>query len=529
MAAESPRRWLLPGLGPGSVVAGHRVESRIGAGGMAVVLLARDESLGRLVALKVLAPGFADDPEFRQRFIRESRAAAAVDHPHIIPVYAAGEADGVLYIAMRYVPGGDLRALLHREGPLPSARVGHLLRPVASALDAGHAAGLVHRDVKPANVLIDSGPGRSEHPYLSDFGLAKGSASTGLTGAGQFLGTLEYCAPEQITGKRAGPQTDQYALACVAFTMLTGTVPFPREEATAILWAHMSEPPPAVTALRRDLSPTVDDVLAKALAKTPTDRYATCGEFIAALRAAFGMPAVPDDSVPPDPVHGVVPPSPLSVPPRPAAAQSDELTGPTEDVTVLRTADGAARSADPAAEVTGAHRVVKAPQHLGRRRSSVIVAAAVAVAGGATAAALLTLQPASQHDGPLATLVEPSGGQYVGVAFSSNSTLVTSDNQNHAYTWNIAVSHPTPTATDFNAAGALMTAQSVVSPDGKLSVGVSIQAREIQLRDTATAVVVRTFSLPAGSSVSDLGFSPDGTKLAAGCSNGVIYVWRTAG
>jgi serine/threonine-protein kinase len=258
---------------------------------MAMVFRARDEALGRTVALKVLAPALADDAAFRERFIRESRAAAVVDHPHIIPVYGAGEFGGVLYIAMRYVAGGDLRALLRREGPLPPSRAAFLLSPLASALDAGHAAGLVHRDVKPANILIDISPGRPDHLYLSDFGLAKGTASAGLTGTGQFLGTLEYCAPEQIGGKPARPQTDQYALGCVAYTMFTGTVPFPRDEVTAVLWAHMSEPPPLVTALRPDLPPAVDAVIARALAKDPEDRYPTCTEFAEAVRAALGVDA----------------------------------------------------------------------------------------------------------------------------------------------------------------------------------------------------------------------------------------------
>jgi serine/threonine protein kinase len=280
--------WVLTGLAPGALVAGYRVESRIGAGGMAMVLRARDEALGRTVALKILAPARAGDAEFRERFVRESRAVAAVDHPHIIPVYAAGEASGVLYLAMRFVVGGDLRSVVQREGPLSGDRAVALLSPIASALDAAHAAGLVHRDVKPANILVDSTPGRPEHPYLSDFGLAKGSASsTGLTGTGQFLGTPDYAAPEQISGKPARPQTDQYALACVAYTILTGTLPFPRDESLAVLWAHMYDQPPSLTAKRPDLPAALDAVLARALAKTPEERYPTCGEFIGTLGTAL--------------------------------------------------------------------------------------------------------------------------------------------------------------------------------------------------------------------------------------------------
>jgi len=203
---------------------------------MAVIFRAHDERLGRAVALKVLNPGLAQDEAFRQRFIRESRAAATVDDPHIIPVFEAGEASGVLFIAMRYVPGGDAGSLLRREGPLPPARVAAIISPVASALDAAHSAGLVHRDIKPSNMLMDVRPGRPDHVYLSDFGLSKAAmGATGLTGAGQFLGTVDYIAPEQIEGKAVDGRVDQYALACAAFELLTGTPPFRRDSAPAVI------------------------------------------------------------------------------------------------------------------------------------------------------------------------------------------------------------------------------------------------------------------------------------------------------
>jgi serine/threonine protein kinase len=289
VAGESLSERVLTGLRPGSLVAGYRVESRIGAGGMAMVFRARDEKLGRTVALKIVTPALAGDREFRERFDRESRAVAAVDHPHIIPVYAAGEANGVLYLAMRFISGGDLRSIVRREGPLSGDRAITLLFPIASALDAAHRAGLLHRDVKPANILIDGRPGRPEHPYLSDFGLAKGtmSAAAGLTETGQFVGTPDYAAPEQISGRPIRPQTDQYALACVAYTILTGALPFGRRESVAVLWGHMYDSPPALTVRRPDLPATADSVLARALAKAPEDRYATCGEFTHALRDAL--------------------------------------------------------------------------------------------------------------------------------------------------------------------------------------------------------------------------------------------------
>ena len=278
------------GFAAGSRIAGYRLEERIGRGGMAVVFKARDERLGRLVALKILAPTLAGDAEFQRRFTRESRAAAAIDDPHIVPVFAAGEADGVLFIAMRYVAGGDAQSLLNREGPLPPDRVAAIISPVASALDAAHRAGLVHRDVKPSNMLMDVLPGRPDHVYLSDFGLSKAVASTsGMTQAGVVMGTLDYISPEQIGSKPVDGRTDQYALACSAFELLAGTPPFRRDEPTAMMYAHLSEPPPQLTSHRPDLPRAADGVLSKALAKAPGDRYASCGQFADALRDALGI------------------------------------------------------------------------------------------------------------------------------------------------------------------------------------------------------------------------------------------------
>jgi hypothetical protein len=274
----------------GSRIAGYRLEERIGQGGMAVVFRARDQRLGRLVALKILAPELAGDAEFQRRFTRESRAAAAIDDPHIVPVFAAGEADGMLFIAMRYVAGGDAHSLLNREGPLPPDRVADIISPVASALDAAHRAGLVHRDVKPSNMLMDVLPGRPDHVYLSDFGLSKAVASTsGMTRAGAVMGTLDYISPEQIAGQPVDGRADQYALACSAFELLAGGPPFRRDEPTAAMYAHLSQSPPQLASRRPGLPPEVDGVLSRALAKAPGDRYASCGQFADALRDAFGF------------------------------------------------------------------------------------------------------------------------------------------------------------------------------------------------------------------------------------------------
>jgi len=281
------------GFGVGSHVAGYRLDEQIGRGGMAVVYRAHDARLDRRVALKILAPELARDEEFRQRFIRESRAAAAVDHPNIIPIYEAGEADGVLFIAMRFVDGRDVQTLINQQHPLATARVCDIITQVASALDAAHAHGLVHRDVKPGNMLRDATSGRAQpdHVYLSDFGLSKQSlgASAALTSQGQFLGTLNYVAPEQIEGRPVDGRTDEYALACSAFEMLAGQPPFRREETLAIMWAQLSSAPPSLTGMRPDLPTAVDGVIAKALAKAPDDRYGTCLEFATALRQACGI------------------------------------------------------------------------------------------------------------------------------------------------------------------------------------------------------------------------------------------------
>ena len=323
----------LAGLRPGSLLAGYRLEAQVGAGGFAVVFRARDERLGRLVALKILAPAVAVDEQFRRRFIAESRAAASVDDPHIIPVYDAGEAGGVLFIAMRFVPGGDLRRVLAREGVLAPGRATEFVSPVASALDAAHRAGLVHRDVKPANILVDAREDQPDHVYLSDFGVSKGAmSSAGLTGTGQFLGTPDYSAPEQIRGQAVDGRTDQYALACLAYQLLTGTAPFERDQGMAVLLAHVSEPPPTLGLRIQGLPGAADQVLARGLAKAPEKRYGTCREFAEALREALGLVTHHSRGSAPAPDH-----------PRPGVAPSPtEFSPPAGAGTTAVPADQAA-------------------------------------------------------------------------------------------------------------------------------------------------------------------------------------------
>ncbi len=264
----------------GSVIAGHRLERLVGRGGMGVVYEAVDESLDRTVALKLIAPELAAEPGFRERFITESRIAASLDHPNVVPIFRAGEEDEVLFLAMRFVSGDDLRTLVGRDGPLEPGRAAAVVGQVADALAAAHARGLVHRDVKPANVLLTS----DDHAYLTDFGLVKDlAATTGVTRTGEVLGTLDYVAPERIQGGETGPWTDVYALGCVLFFALTGHVVFPLDEPERKLWAHLSAPPPST-----GVTPEVDAIVARALAKDPRERYESTPALAAALREAVG-------------------------------------------------------------------------------------------------------------------------------------------------------------------------------------------------------------------------------------------------
>ena len=273
----------------GATVAGYRIEELIGRGGMGAVYRAQEEALAREVALKVIAPELAQDERFRERFLRESRIAASLDHPNVVPLYRAGEEAGVLYLAMRYVEGTDLGKLLAAEGPLEPKRAVELLAQVADALDAAHERGLVHRDVKPSNVLIGQAVGK-EHCYLSDFGLTKRAGSlSGVSATGTIVGTLEYVAPEQITGDPLDARADVYSLGCVLYECLTGETPFPRATDVALLWAHVHEQPPPPSQVRTGLPSALDPVLASALAKEPDRRQHSAGELVAEARAALGL------------------------------------------------------------------------------------------------------------------------------------------------------------------------------------------------------------------------------------------------
>ena len=257
-------------LDKGTKVAGYEIEGILGHGGMGVVYEARQLSLGRTVALKILAGTLGMDPSFKERFRHEGRIQAALDHPHIVTIFEAGEWDDSLFIAMRLVRGPNLKEMIiARE--LEGARTLRILRPIAEALDSAHEAGLIHRDIKPQNILV----GSRDRAYLADFGLTKGIDDAGLTQTGQFVGTIDYIAPEQIRGEPATNACDIYALSAVLYECLTGAVPYPKPSDAAVMYAHLSEPPPLVTDQRPELPPNLDEVICKAMDKDPKARYAS--------------------------------------------------------------------------------------------------------------------------------------------------------------------------------------------------------------------------------------------------------------
>jgi serine/threonine-protein kinase len=273
-------------LAPGSEVCGFEIKRLLGRGGMGEVYEARQLTLDRTVALKILRPALGADERFRERFRREGQRQATLDHPNVVTVYEAGAFDEGLYLAMRYVPGVTLKQLIG-AGEVDPARALRLLTPVAAALDAAHDLGLVHRDIKPQNILV----GEGDHPFLADFGLTRDVEDTALTHTGQFVGTIDYIAPEVLRGEPAGSAADVYALAGVLYECLTGEVPFPRQVEAAVLYAHVHDAPPAVTAVRGDLSVAIDGVIARAMAKQPEDRPPSTGLLLELAAAALGAGA----------------------------------------------------------------------------------------------------------------------------------------------------------------------------------------------------------------------------------------------
>jgi serine/threonine protein kinase len=551
------------GLAAGSRLAGYRVEEPLGAGGMAVVYRAHDERLGRLVALKVLAPALAADVEFRRRFIAESRAAAAVDHPHIIPVYEAGQAGRVLFIAMRFVTGGDLRGVLSREGRLLPGRAAGFLSPVASALDAAHGAGLVHRDVKPANVLVDADTGRPEHVYLSDFGISKGAASSaGLTGTGQYLGTPEYTSPEQAKGLAVDGRADQYALACVTWQLLTGTLPFQRDQGMAVLFAHVYEPLPPLDAFMPGLPAAAGQVLTRAMAKDPGQRYPSCGDFTDALREALALPpyrpAAPDQAavVPTGAWH---PPTRASaLPEHPATAAAGTGPGRPGPGMPAAVADQPTQdAAAPGQRLRPGPGPDSKPGWPARRRRYLTLTLAGTLLAAATAITLLLTTPGAPQpptrphaSTPTATptasgkktkpaapprpltatlaaaLANPASQGVRAVAFAPHGhTLAAGDfSGNTTYLWDTATRTITATLTG---PGGKQVNAVVFAPHGTTLAAGDLNGRTY-LWDTATGKITATITDHHSMGVSAVAFAPDGTTLAVGDTNGSTYLWDTA-
>ncbi len=286
-------------LSAGDEFAGYRIERQLGRGGMGVLYLAIEPGLERRVALKLIAPEGAADEVFARRFAEESKIAASIEHPNVVPIYAAGEEDGIPFIAMRYVSGSDLGRRLTREGRLEPAAAAALIAQVGNGLDAIHAAGLIHRDVKPANVLLAGGDGHG-HAYITDFGVARNvSTASGLTQTGRFVGTLDYVAPEQISGGTVDARADVYALGCLLFKLLTGEVPFPKDGEAARLYAHLNDPSPAPSLYATEVPMALDDVVIRAMSKEPDDRYPSAGDLGRAAVAALSesQPDLPERTV----------------------------------------------------------------------------------------------------------------------------------------------------------------------------------------------------------------------------------------
>jgi hypothetical protein len=360
-------------LSDGDEFAGYRVERRLGRGGMGILYLAVEPGLERRVALKLIAPEAAEDEVFARRFAEESRIAASIEHPNVVPIYAAGEERGVPYIAMRYVAGADLARRLTREGRLSPQNAVDLIAQIGNGLDAIHAAGLIHRDVKPANVLL-SGDDGGDHAYITDFGVARNvTTESGLTQTGRFVGTLDYVAPEQISGGEVDARVDIYALGCLLFKLLTGEVPFPREGDAARLFAHLNDPPPAPSLYVSEVSMALDDVVIRAMSKSPDDRYPSAGDLGRAAQAALRgeASATPERTVA---TGAAATRTAETIAPPPAATR--EATAPTEATRPLVGGDAIAASGQGSSG--------------GSRRWAVVAGAAALVAAAAIVAILVS-------------------------------------------------------------------------------------------------------------------------------------------
>jgi serine/threonine-protein kinase len=499
----------------GEEFAGYRLVSVLGRGGMSIVFRAENPRLGNVIALKVLDPALASDDIFRTRFLEESRIAASMNHPNVIPIHDMGSSDGLLYIAMRCVTGTDLRQMLKKRGRLQPETAVFLLEQAARALDAAHRRGLVHRDVKPGNLLVERGNDSSDpdHMYLADFGITKHlSGRTGLTSTGAFLGTIDYVAPEQIRGISVLGLADQYSLGCVLYECLTGRVPFEKDLDAAIIWAHVEELPTLPTLLRPDLPPAVDEVFARVLAKRPGDRYGTCREFMIAAREALGPlaePLSPSGSLrmrpptsgaalypaEPESYQGVLygsqpdpyPPTELAHESADAyqanAYQADAYQAPTTNWSSIPAAPPLPPAGQPVPP--GPPGGPRRGRHRGRGRGWLVAAAAlVLVAGGAAAG--MTIALAGGHNSPAAGAAKtPAAAR---AASSAPSVTV-------------------PTVAGKITVGGNPSYMQV-APNGQFAYAINPGAGVICVINTATDLVSGTIKLPQGPP-QFVSFSPD--------------------
>jgi YVTN family beta-propeller protein len=523
----------------GEEFAGYRLVSVLGRGGMSIVFRAENPRLGNVIALKVLDPSLAGNDIFRTRFLEESRIAASMNHPNVIPIHDMGSSGGLLYIAMRCVTGTDLRQMLKKRGRLPAEMAVFLLEQAARALDAAHRRGLVHRDVKPGNLLVERGNEGSdpEHVYLADFGITKHMGGrTGLTSSGQFLGTIDYVAPEQIRGISVLGLADQYSLGCVLYECLTGRVPFEKDLDAAIIWAHVEESPTMPTVLRPDLPPELDEVFARVLAKNPGDRFESCKDFMTAARDALGPMADPPSAGGSLPMH--LPRSgPAPYPaepgvymgaqygPQPGSYQGGqygsqpepypptELTHEAADAYQAPTANWPSIAATPPLPPAG-QPVPPGPtggkrrsRRRGRGRGWLMAAAALVLVAGGTAAGV-TMALTGGHGSQVAGGAKTPAGMSMSAGMSMNSAG-TGTGAARA-----ASSAPGPAASLAvpTVGGKIQVGQTPsyiqVAPNGKFAYIANPAAGAITVLNTANDLVSGTINIPQGPP-QFVSFSPD--------------------
>jgi YVTN family beta-propeller protein len=492
----------------GEEFAGYRLLSVLGRGGMSIVFRAENPRLGNVIALKVLDPELANNDVFRSRFLEESRIAASMNHPNVIPIHDTGSSDGLLYIAMRYVTGTDLRQMLKQRGPLPTDEAVFLISQAARALDAAHRRGLVHRDVKPANLLIERGSDESdpEHVYLTDFGITKHQDGvSGLTSAGALLGTIDYIAPEQVRGMSVLGMADQYSLGCVLYECLTGRLPYEKDFGTAIMWAHVEEPPIPPTSVRPSLPPGIDDVFYKVLAKLPGDRYDSCRSFMNDARMALGLaePMSASGSLGMMPGSGAAPyPAELAgggyLPSELTHDKYESRGDPTASWPVSQPVAAPPTTADPIVPPSGpGHRAGRRRSRSRRRGGGLLVAAlALLLVAGAAAAVTLSLTGGHKNSGATGGSTATAGG-------STASGSATASGSSTASAASVAV--PTPGAK-------IPVGHSPnyiqVAPNGKIAYITVLGTDVIDVLDTATDKVTGTIPIPQGPPES-VSFSPD--------------------